>query len=367
MSAAENERQAMLDRLTELRAALPVRGDVFIIPHDYPDPDALASAAALQLLLARHFGIHGHIIFTGMVTRAENREMLRHFHYRWRLAGEVRPPARPRPALFVDSAPWAGNTTIPPFVKPVAVFDHHAISRHARTQRLFMDVRPEMGASVSILHQYLRAAEVAVPPWLATVMTYAITTETTDFSRPFQTGDMEAYFALLPRSNLRIMGEIRSAPLPRSYYSQLREAIGNTRVYGRVAWSHLNTVHHPEIVPEIADLLGRMERVTWSFCTAFCEEALVISLRSSQKGARCGSLLKKIIRKDGTAGGHNRMAAGSINIAGLAKPEREARRDHLVRTLIGRLERRLVSSGEPLEITARPLADPGAAEEPESL
>ena len=36
--------------LAELAQVLPQRGQVLIVPHDYPDPDALAAAAALQLL-----------------------------------------------------------------------------------------------------------------------------------------------------------------------------------------------------------------------------------------------------------------------------------------------------------------------------
>ena len=49
------------ERLERLRSVLPARGRVFIVPHDYPDPDALASAAALHLLLAKYCRVQGQI------------------------------------------------------------------------------------------------------------------------------------------------------------------------------------------------------------------------------------------------------------------------------------------------------------------
>jgi len=344
-----------LKRLEELRAALPPKGRVLIIPHDYPDPDALASAAAAHLLLDKHFGLHSRIVFTGMVSRAENREMLRHFRYKWQLLGQVRATKHRIPCIYVDTKPRAGNVTMPSFGKPVAVFDHHPLTRRNPLGGIFVDVRAGAGASVTILNEYLVAAGIAVPKWLAAVMAYGIATETLDLSRNCTPEDMQAYTALLSRANMSILGEIRHASLPPTYYAQLQEAIANAQVYGRVAWTHLRAVAQPEIVAEVADLLARMERTTWSFCTAWQGDALLISLRSSQKGARCGQLLKRVVRRQGSAGGHHWMAAGALNMEGVPDPEREARRDALVRALLSGIERRPLAGGEPIELVARPL------------
>ncbi len=344
-----------LKRLEELRAVLPVKGRVLIIPHDYPDPDALASAAAAHLLLDKYFGLHSQIVFTGVVSRAENREMLRHFHYKWHLLSQLRTTRRRIPCIFVDTKPRAGNVTMPSFGKPVAVFDHHPVSRKNPLGDVFADIRAGAGASVTILHEYLVAANIAVPKWLAAVMAYGIATETLDLSRNCTPEDMQAYTSLLAKANMSVMGEIRHAPLPPTYYAQLQEAIGNAQIFGRVAWTHLRDVAQPEIVAEVADLLARMERMTWSFCTAYQGDNLIVSLRSSQKGARCGQLLKTIIRKQGSGGGHHWMAAGYLNMEGVPDPEREERRDALVKALLSGIERRSVAGSEPVELVARPL------------
>lgn len=352
----ENQSAEVRRKLSQLAEVLPSHGRVLLIPHDYPDPDALASAAALHLLLARHYHLQSQIVFSGMVSRAENRELLRHCRYKWRLMQQVREPRRRVPALFVDTTPWSGNVTVPPFVRPVGVIDHHATAAGRRWGSVFADIRPHVGAGASILFEYLAAAGVSVPRWLAGIMAYAIATETLDLSLNCTPLDLEAYTTLLGRANMTIVGRMRHAPLPRWYFVQLQEALRNVFIYGRVAWTHLDRVQQPEIVAEVADLLCRMERVTWSFCTAYHEENLVVSLRSSQSGARCGRVLKSAVKDQGSAGGHQRMAAGYLDMKGLDAAQRESRREDFVRRLLGRIERRPLQQ-EPLEMVARPLVE----------
>lgn len=346
-----------LKQLEELKSALPAKGTALIIPHDYPDPDALASAAAMHLLLAERFGVRSRIAFTGMVSRAENQELLRHCPYHWHLLEEIREPKRRVPCIFVDTAPWSGNVTIPAFGRPVAVFDHHPFYRKKKWADVFADVRVGTGATASMMYEYLTAAGLTIPKWLASIMAYAIAAETLDLSRTCTPLDLEAYSSLLGRSNMNIIGKIRHAPLPRSYYAQLQEAIKNAWVYGRVAWTHLDTVEQPEIVAEIAELLCLMERVTWSFCTGYHQDKLLISIRSEQVGARCGSLLKSLVKKQGSVGGHNMMAAGYLDVKDLPREQREERREALVKGLLARVEKRSTQP-EPLELVARKLIAP---------
>jgi c-di-AMP phosphodiesterase-like protein len=183
-------------------------------------------------------------------------------------------------------------------------------------------------------------------------MAYAITTETFDFIRHASARDLEAYTYLLPRCNLKIMGQIKNAALPRAYYSYLVEAVRNAATYGRVSWTHLSTVSQPEIVAEIADLLLRMERITWAFCTAYTGNRLIISLRSELSYVSCARLLRASIgKKEGSAGGHGQIAAGYMDVTGLSANERDQRHEQLVNRLISAIE------GRPGE-TARPLVSP---------
>jgi nanoRNase/pAp phosphatase (c-di-AMP/oligoRNAs hydrolase) len=346
---------ALSPRLAALAAVLPEAGRVLIIPHDYPDPDAFASAAAMHLLLKEKFGVHSRIVFTGMVNRAENREMLKHCRYGFTFATRLQLGRKRPAALVLDGVPWSGRVTVPPGARIVGVIDHHPQTRAKQGFEGLMDFRPGTGATASIMYEYLKEAGVPVPAWLAALLLYAIATETMDFSRRFTPLDLEAYSALLPGANMQILGEIRHAALPRSYFALLREAMDHAQLYGRIAWTHLDAVEHPEIVPEIADLLSRIERVTWTFCTGWRGDEMLISMRSSQPGARCGRLLRTVIGARGSAGGHFNMAAGQVDLTGKTPTEREELREELVRALVGWIERRSADSEEPFDTQAHPL------------
>lgn len=335
--------------LAGLEKVLPSRGRVLIIPHDYPDPDALASAAAVQLLLAKRYRVHGQIIFSGIVSRAENREILRHFRYSLQTASQWRPTPRPVPAVFVDTVPGRGNVTVPAGVKPVAVFDHHLHRGYRPPVNALVDINPNFGATSTRLFEYLQAAGIAMPRWLASIMAYAITTETFDFIRHASEHEIKAYTQLLSQCNLKTLGQIKNAPLPREYYGYLAEAVTNAHTYGRVLWTHLEDVKQPEIVAETADLLIRMERIMWSFCTGFTDDRLIVSIRSERPNPHCGRLLRSLIGRDeGSAGGHEQAAAGFVNVGALSATERIQRRNTLEERLLAKIEGRLTDNARPL-------------------
>lgn len=335
--------------LKALAGVLPSKGRVLIIPHDYPDPDALASAAALQLLLAKHYHLHGQIIFSGIVSRAENREVVRHCKYRFIPLQQWHPGKKKCPAIFVDTTPWHGNVTMPAGINPIAVFDHHHHGKYTAPAGMFIDIKPAFGATSTRFWECLRAANIPIPKWLAAIMAYAITTETFDFIRHVSERDITAYTALLNQCSVRTLGQIKNAPLSRTYYGYLAEAVSNAQTYGRAAWTHLASVKQPEIVAEIADLLLRMERITRAFCTGFTDDRLVVSVRSKTAGLHCGRLLRSVIgKKNGSAGGHEQAAAGFMDISSLPATERIQLRDALEAKMLARLEGRISATARPL-------------------
>lgn len=337
--------------LGELRASLPPRGRVFVIPHDYPDPDALTAAAGIELLL-RAWNLRAQVVYSGDVARAENRQMLKHFRYRCLNMRKVSRPKNPVPAVLVDTTPWSGNVTLPDFIKVCGVIDHHQVRRKRSVPTpAFVDISPELGATVTRVVELLNMARVPLPRWLATLMTYAVATETLDLSEDFGPRDQAVYTQLLDLTNFRTIGKIRHAPVPRDYYIHLKDAMGQARIYGRICWTHLGRVDHPEILAEMADLLLRMERVSWTFCSAIKGTRILFSLRSSQKGARCGRMLKRVVGSRGSAGGHPRMAAGYVDIEGLSPEQAQQRLASLQCSLVQKIDPRLPEKASLEEIS----------------
>lgn len=345
-------------RVEQLRAALPSGRRILIVPHDFPDPDALAAAAAFHLLLDKHFSLHSQIAFSGEVSRAENKELLRRLRCRWHRMSDLRLRRNAdHDCILVDTAPWSRNVTLPPGGRVRAVIDHHEYRSPPPPNDLYVDIRHESGSTTTIAHEYLRAAGIEPPRWLASVMAYAIASETQDLSREVSAVDLSAYLDLVPQADLRIIGRIRHAPLMRGYYVRLQEALARARVLRDVVWTHLSAVEQPEIVAEVADLLLRMEGARWSFCTAELPGRLFVSVRSSRRGARCSSILRSAIGRHGAAGGHDQMAAGYLSVGEMAGLELEEKRLALVRQLIRRMGHRQREGAPPLEDQAERLVE----------
>ncbi len=66
------------ERLELLFRAVGGAGSVLILPHNDPDPDAIASAVALRHLLTERLGVEGYIAYKGVIGRAENKALVRY-------------------------------------------------------------------------------------------------------------------------------------------------------------------------------------------------------------------------------------------------------------------------------------------------
>ena len=292
--------------------ASPPRDRWLVLTHDNPDPDALASAAALALVLRRRFKRRVTVAYGGMIGRAENREMVRALRLELSHLRHLKRSDYRRFAL-VDCQPWTGNSQLPKEVVPDLVFDHHPM-RKATLAARFVDVRPEYGATATILFEYLEESGLEPPPGLATALVYAIRSETQEFGREAAGPDHAAFDRLLPRMDRRALSRIQYAPLPLTYFHNLHRALEGLAGVGNLVVSNLGKVDQPDIVPEIADLLLRIEGRTWSLCTGIHADRVYLSIRTTNPRADAGVLMGRLVRDHGKGGGHGSMAGGFADV-----------------------------------------------------
>lgn len=301
------------DRLARVSGLVEGHGSAgrwLVLTHDNPDPDSITAAALLAKLLRDRFHRRVTIAYGGLIGRAENREMVHALHLpmshrrhiTWR---------NYRHFALVDTQPRTGNNQLPGDILPDLVFDHHPLRRLTREVPIF-DVRPEYGATATILAEYMLAAGVALNERLATALVYAIRTETQDFRREFAPADRALYHAFLPQADNRILGRIERPRLPLGYFRTLHRAMDNMEGVGKLIISHMGKVDQPDIVPELADLLLRMEGKTWSLATGRHDERLYLSLRTTNPQADAGRLMRRLIGSRGKGGGHGMTAGGWV-------------------------------------------------------
>ncbi|WP_035057751.1 bifunctional oligoribonuclease/PAP phosphatase NrnA [Desulfuromonas sp. TF] len=286
------------------------KGHILIVAHDNPDPDSLAAAFALRHLLLVKTGQDATIAFGGIIGRGENRVMVQ----------KLEISAVPIDSLdldefqvvcMVDTQPGTGNNSFPADRPVHLVIDHHP-RRDICTTCRWVDIREDYGASATILFEYLMTQEVSFGTKLATILFYAIKSETQDLGREWCRSDREAYLRLLPLANNRILFDITHPEVPREYFLSFSNAIRNARTYGDVLVFNLYDIDNPDIVSEIADFLLRVDGIRYVLGMGCFNEEEILSIRTLSQEAKMGDVIREVVNGLGTAGGHGMMAGGQI-------------------------------------------------------
>ncbi|MGK2905598.1 MAG: DHH family phosphoesterase [Desulfuromonadales bacterium] len=286
------------------------KGAILIVTHDHPDPDALAAAVALQHLVLVKTGQEATIAFGGVIGRRENLVMVKQLEIKAKSLSALDLDTF-NAVCMVDTQPGTGNNSYPPGRRIDLVIDHHHPKEMTHSCR-WVDVRPEYGASASILFEYLQSQDVKIATKLATILFYAIKSETEDLGRDWTMSDRDAYLKLMPLCNNRILHEITRPKASRAYFKYFDTGLKNAKIYGNTLVFNLYIIDHPEIVAEIADFLMRVEGVEIVFGLGCCHNEGVLSMRTSQPESHAGILMQQVIRGLGTGGGHSMTAGGQI-------------------------------------------------------
>ena len=320
------------NHLTKLRTAAGP-GPVLILTHDNPDPDALASGAALSTLLKEAWGIPTRLFYTGLVARVENRAVLNYLTPAWKHAITLTDLEKYSALALVDTQPGAGNNSLPTSHSAHIVIDHHHPYREALKLVPHADVRPEVGATVTMLYQYLKAAGIVPDSALATAMFYGLKIDTRGLSRGASPEDEEIYIELLSLIDRRELIRVEQAGLPQEYFRAFSKGLLAARVYDQTIVAYLGLMHRPDLAAEMADLLIRLDSACAVLCLGTHDQLLHLSLRTEPMGQDAGLLIQKIIIPPGKAGGHGTMAGGQVPLA-----------DQKIDRLVRKIERRLLNA-----------------------
>jgi nanoRNase/pAp phosphatase (c-di-AMP/oligoRNAs hydrolase) len=302
-------------RLKKLLNAANGADSLLILPHNNPDPDAIAGAVALQYLLAETVGVESHIAHNGIIGRAENRALVRCLGHRFHHLSDLDLDESTLVAL-VDTQPGAGNNTLPAGATVAIVIDHHP-RQEATAMADFVEIRTDVGATSTILTEYLRAAGLEPTPLLATVLFYGIKTDTQGLGRNnTSSADVAAYSYLQTRLDIETLAEIEYAQVPVDYFKSFGTALRAVHTYNGVVIAHLGSVKYPDMPAETADFLLRLEGSQWVICTGVYEGMLNLSVRTRKWQGEAGQLAQAIVGQDGVAGGHGVMAGGQFLLQG---------------------------------------------------
>ena len=167
-------------------------------------------------------------------------------------------------------------------------------------------------ATCSIVTDYMMELGLEIPPRVATALLYGIRTDTADLSRNTSDVDERAYMHLMVRADRKALARISRPSLPKDYFRVFRKALNATRIYGKVVVCSLGATDNPEHVAELADLLLRLQSAEWVVTGGLYEGTYYISVRAKSYGRDAWSLLREVLKGEGSFGGHGTVGGGSL-------------------------------------------------------
>ena len=319
-------------------ARLDGRRNLLIYMHDNPDPDALASAFGFKRLVEHAMPIKATLALGGIVGRAENRAMVETLGIPL-VAAEALDPAAYDALAIVDSQPETGNNSLPPGRPVDVVVDHHP-ARAESAQVPWRDIRPELGATSTIIVEYLRALNVPLDTPLAMALFYAIRAETRDLGREATHAERVAYLFLFPLVDFHLLSRISQPKVPREHFAALDRALRSAQVWGDLVAVNMGRIAYPDLVAEVADLLLEWEGARFVLCCGCYGDRFYLSLRTEPSERRAGTLMRQLISAEGAAGGHGTMAGGRLFRPVATDADKQAIFEQMVKRLLDLIGRK---------------------------
>lgn len=284
---------------------------LLIVTHDYPDPDSLASAVALQYIAEQGFGIQSRVVYGGIIGRTENKGMVQILKLPVHKLRSRDFKSYQHTAL-VDTQPEFENNPYPKNRKPTLIIDQHASLRKPSAELAIVDT--ECGATCVILSRALLLMKREIPARIATALAYGIVSDTLNLYRAPHPHVIDTYLDILPYCDMRALARIQNPSRSRKFFSTLGRGIQNATSRRRLVVSHLGAVETPDLVSQVADFLLTYKGTCYTCCTGRFRGKLHVSLRTSIPGVEAGEVLRDVFLSRGEAGGHGAIAGGSFEV-----------------------------------------------------
>jgi len=281
--------------------------EILIQTHDYPDPDAVASAFGMFFLLSK-LKIPASIVYCGVIQRAALKTMIDQFEIPIKV---VSPQSISSDSLIIIVDGCKGNKNVTDLPgKEIAVIDHHNVNNPESV--FYMDIRSHIGSCSTIITQYFELADIKMTEIVATILMVGLNRDTDMMMRDVSDDDLEAYYMLSSLANRDSVSRILRNNLNLSDLSYYQYSLDNLEVKGKAGF-----IYYPEGCPQ--NLLG----ILGDFILSLDEIELTVLLSQTPKGIHCSirnemeykdayACLRTLLLNKNDGGGHASMAAGLL-------------------------------------------------------
>jgi nanoRNase/pAp phosphatase (c-di-AMP/oligoRNAs hydrolase) len=306
-------------------------GPLAVVMHDNPDPDAIASATALTSL-AEHVQCPADPCYSGNITHQENRALVNLLDYDLKKFENGVDLSAYSGIALVDHARPGINDQLPPDTDVDIVIDHHPPREPVEAR--FVDLRSDVGATSTLLVDYLQRLEIEPSTPVATGLLFGIRVDTKEFSREIAVDDFEAAAYLMPFTDTETLELIEAPRMSAETLDTIGRAIGNRTLHDSVLTSCVGHLGDRDAIAQAADRLLDMEEITTTLVYGIKDETIYASGRARSTSLDVGETLRDAFDQVGDAGGHADMAGAQIPLGFLANNTDDDELTDIVRTVI---------------------------------
>ncbi|WP_135667045.1 DHH family phosphoesterase [Halorhabdus rudnickae] len=288
-----------------------IEGELAIMTHDNPDPDAIASALALERIADR-LGCPAQVCYYGSINHQENQAMVNLLEYDLRKLEPAEDLSAFGGFALVDHARPGVNDGLPEETDIDVVIDHHPPRGPVAAR--FTDLRSDVGATSTLLVDYYRRLGIEPAEDIATGLLFGIRVDTDEFSREVSVADFEAGAFLLPHADVGALERIENPNVSSATLETIAEAIVSRERYGSVLLSGVGQITDRDTLAQAADRLLNLEAVTTTLVYGIKEGTIYVSARARGTDLDLGEALRAAFDQVGSAGGHADMAGAQIKL-----------------------------------------------------
>lgn len=290
------------------------RGHVYIQTHNFPDPDAIASAYGLQRLLEQR-GVQATMCYKGKIDRYSTGKLVELMGIELLNVDALEKVlSDDDEVILVDSQ--KGNANIIDITgDKIICIDHHP-DNDMFVYR-FSDIRPEVGACATMIAQYFFENNVPVDCKIATALTYGIRVDTKNLTRGVSRLDIEMLYRMYDDCDYNIISMLENSILCFDDLVAYSRAISSIEVYDDISFA--DTGKDCPVIADISDFMLALKEVTFSVVYSAKDGGIKLSVRSEGTELDAGKVIGKALEGIGNGGGHASMAGGFVPFDG--KPQ----------------------------------------------
>ena len=279
----------------------------YIQMHNFPDPDALASAFALQNFLKIH-GVETSICYDGSINTLTARKMIEEFSIEVIQARDLTDMKEEDYIVLVDGQKYNSNFTDLPGDE-VACIDHHPT--FIDCQYHYSDIRI-VGSCSSMIAEYYMQSGTPISVEVASALMYGLRMDTASLTRGVTQLDIDVFGYLYEHSDDETIMKLYINTMEISDLKAYGAAIENMRFIDGVCFAYIPFECNDALIAMISDFILSMNEVMIGIVYAKRDGGFKMSVRSMSKEIHAGKLILEALEGIGSGGGHAAMAGGVI-------------------------------------------------------